>query len=51
MKKDRKHPQLKNNINPKLVKANKNTLEKTEEEPIRIGILPDRDLKKNLGCG
>jgi hypothetical protein len=51
MKKEKKHLQLKNNTAQKHVKVNKNTLEKTEEEPIRSGILPERDLKKNLGCG
>ena len=51
MKKEKKNTQQQKSAPPKEVPAVKKPFDQPEEVPERTGILPDRDLKKNLGCG
>jgi hypothetical protein len=51
MKKERKNTQSQKSNKQKGQPEQKKSADKPEDETYRIGILPDRDLKKNLGCG
>jgi|DewCreStandDraft_4_1066084.scaffolds.fasta_scaffold123021_1 hypothetical protein len=53
MKKPEEKPESKKKVNKpdKKEKASKSVRSSPEDERTGFGILPDRDLKKNLGCG